>query len=99
MILDKNAQLVTATAFDLGTGGLGKGTPIKMIVTGMNAGNLAITHADTAGGTYSACTTVTVQNNGDLVEFELPSNTKQFIRATFATGEVYVTFAGNQTQA
>lgn len=97
MILDKEGQLITATAFDLKTVAPGPGNPVKMIVTGMNAGNLAVTHCATTGGTYTACTTVTVQNDGDLVEFELPSNTLQFIKATFTTGEVYITLPGNQT--
>ena len=97
MILDNDTALATTVAFDLGVVSPGPGEPIKCIAVGVDA-SLAITHCATIGGTYTACTTVLAP--AGLLEFERPSNTKQFIKATFSAGSVRVgQLAGNQTAA
>ena len=85
MILDKLAELTTAVAFDLDAVRPGPGNPIKMYATGVGGPLVVTCGADTAAA--DACITVDAT---EPVEFELPSNTKQFIKATFATGNVYV---------
>ena len=94
MILDKELELVTAVAFDLGTVRPGPGKPIKCIATGVTL-NVAITTGPATGAESSL---MTVECGGaDLVEFELPSNTEQFIVPTFADGAVDIVLEGNQT--
>ena len=85
MILDKLAELTTATAFDLETVRPGPGKPIKMYASGVG-GSLVITTGDTDVAA-DALITVDATNS---VEFELPSNTKRYIIATFAAGSVNV---------
>jgi len=101
MILDKDCIMATTVAFDTraisNDIGPGPGQPLLMVAAGLPAGDLAITHCDTVGGTYTACTTVTVGADDDVVEFRLPSNTQQFIKATFASGELFFAMEGNQT--
>lgn len=97
MILDKETELVTATALDLEAVRPGPGKPIKLFATGMTpAALVTVTTCATVGGTYTACTTATVGADGS-VEFELPSTTLQFIKSTFAAGSINVTLCGNQT--
>lgn len=97
MILDNEAALVTATAFDLETVRPGPGKPIKMWAQLNAAGPLVIT----TGATSAALDALlTVQVPAEGLEFELPSNTKQFIKSTFAATAplgVFVVMEGNQT--
>lgn len=96
MILDKQAELTTATAFDLGTVRPGPGQPIKLFASGMTPD---ATVTVTTGATSAAagdCTTAEVGADGS-VEFELPSTVARYIKATFAAGAINVTLAGNQT--
>ena len=100
MILDKETQMITATALDLEAVRPGSGEPIKMFASGMTpAAVVTVTTGDDAaeaeGGTIP-CTTAVIGAKGS-VEFELPSTTKQFIACTFAGGDLNVTLAGNQT--
>lgn len=85
MIRDNETELATTVAFDLGNVRPGPGKPIKMFAQGVG-GSLVITMGatDTAA---DACITVDATND---VEFHLPSNTLQYIIATFATGSVGV---------
>jgi len=92
MILDDMAKLTSATAFDLETVRPGPGQPIKMMAIGVG-GSLAVTTGDTTAAA-DACVTVDATNT---VEFELPSNVKRYIEATFASGDVYVILPGAQT--
>ena len=85
MILDHLAELTTAQAFDLDAVRPGPGKPIKMYASGVG-GSLAIT----TGATNAAADALITVDATDDVEFELPSNTKQFIMATFAQGSVNV---------
>jgi len=94
MILDKEAELTTATAFDLGSKKTGPGQPVKLWATGVG-GSLVLTHGATNA---AADALITVDATKDL-EFELPSNTLQFIKATFATGSVNVILPGAQTNS
>ena len=94
MIRDNETQLVTATPFDLETVSPGPGEPITMVAVGIDA-SLAITHCDTVDGTYTALMTVLAP--AGTLEFRLPSNTQQFIQATFAAGDLMVSVPGNQT--
>lgn len=96
MILDKNAELTTATAYDLGTVRPGPGNPIKMFASGMAADALVTVTTGATDTAADACTTATVGANG-TVEFELPSTTGQFIMATFAAGAINVILPGAQT--
>ena len=85
MILDHLAELTTAQAFDLDAVRPGPGKPIKMYAAGVG-GSLAIT----TGATDAAADALITVDATDDVEFELPSNTLQFIKATFAQGSVNV---------
>lgn len=96
MILDKEAELTTATGFDLGVVRPGPGNPIKLWATGVGGDLEITTGADAAEAEAGLTALMTVDADGD-VEFELPSNTQQFIATTFATGSVNVTLCGNQT--
>ena len=92
MILDNDAKLVTTVAFDLGSVRPGPGNPIKMYASGV-AGSLVITQGAT-NAAADACITVDATN---AIEFELPSNTLQYIKATFGSGEVNFVLPGTQT--
>lgn len=97
MILDNDAKLVTTVAFDLETVRPGPGKPIKMWAQIDIPGALVITMGAT-GAAAGACITVQVPAEG--LEFEIPSNTLQYIKSTFtATAPlgVFVTMCGNQT--
>lgn len=85
MIIDNEAQLVTTVAFDLGNVRPGPGKPIKLSANGVG-GSLVITMGPTSAAA-GACTTVDAT---DDVEFHLPANTQQFIKATFGSGSVSV---------
>lgn len=93
MILDNEAELVTATAFDLGPKKPGPGNPIKLWITGVGASVVFTTGATSA----AADALMTVDATAGPIEVELPSNTLQFIKATFASGAINVTLPGNQT--
>lgn len=97
MLLDKEAQLATTVAFDLEAVRPGPGMPVKLYATGMTpAAVVTVTNCATVGGTYTACTTAVVDTDGS-VEFELPSSTRQFIKSTFAAGDISVILPGAQT--
>ncbi len=101
MILDKDCIMATTVAFDTRARsndiGPGPGQPLLMVGAGLPVGDLAITHCDTEGGTYIACITVAVKVEDKVVEFRLPSNTQQFIKAAFTSGELFFAMEGNQT--
>ena len=94
MFLDKELELTTAVALDLGPKRPGPGKPIKCIAT-----NVALNVVVTTGATNTAADSLmTVECGGaDLVEFELPSSTLEFVMFTFADGEVNIVLEGNQT--
>lgn len=92
MIRDNEAQLESGVPFNLGPVRPGPGKPIKMWATGVG-GSVVITTGDTDA---AADALITVDATND-VEFELPSNTLQYINATFASGELGVIMAGAQT--
>ncbi|RLC85493.1 MAG: hypothetical protein DRJ03_11515 [Chloroflexi bacterium] len=101
MILDNEAKLVTTVAFDLESvsNGVGTGTGQPLLVWAQldAPGNLVITTGATSAAA-DALITVTVPAEG--LEFRLPSDTKQFVKATFtATAPLGVFFVmeGNQT--
>ena len=94
MIRDNETQLATTVAFDLQATRPGPGEPLLMVAIGVDA-SLVITMSDTEGGTYTACTTVLAP--AETFEFHLPSNTKRWIKATFATGDLMVSLPGTQT--
>jgi hypothetical protein len=85
MLLDKEAELATAVAFDLEAVRPGPGKPIKMYAHLDADGDLVITMGAT-NAAADPCMTVACVG---ITEFELPSTTLQFIKATFA-GEVGV---------
>lgn len=96
MILDNEAELTTATGFDLEAVRPGPGEPIHLWAAGVG-GSLAITmgeDAPEAEGATIPCITVDATED---VEFELPSNTLQFIAAVFGTGTVNIILEGAQT--
>jgi len=94
MILDKEAELVTTVAYDLETTSPGPGKPINMWASGI-ANSLVITHGDTSTAADPLLTVDAVQD----VEFRLPSNTKRFIKASFASGSLNVILEGAQTNS
>jgi len=94
MILDKELEMATGEALDLGPKTPGPGQPIKCVALKV-AADVVITTGDTLG-TESALMTV-VCEGADLVEFELPSSTLQFIVPTFADGAVEIILPGAQT--
>lgn len=87
MYIDKELELTTAVALDLGPKKPGPGKPIKMVALGVTT-TVVITHG-VALGSEAALMTIDALG-ADLVEFELPSSTLQFIIATFADGEVKI---------
>ncbi|MCK5919687.1 MAG: hypothetical protein KAG66_02015 [Methylococcales bacterium] len=93
MIRDHELNMVTTVAMDLGSAAPGPGNPIKMVALGVDAA-LVITTGDT---TAAADPLMTVVASAGLTEFELPSDTKRYIKATFAAGEVSVINSGAQT--
>jgi len=94
MILDKELEIATTVALDLGPKKPGPGKPIKVIATGVSA-TVVVTHDTVVGATADL---MTVHCNGeDLVEFDLPSRTLQFVKFTFADGAVNIVLEGNQT--
>jgi len=94
MIIDKNTELTTATAFDLGAVRPGPGQPIKLMTLGVS-GTVTITHCATTGGSYTANSVHTV--GAGIEELELGSQTLQFIKAAFSAGSVRVVLPGVQT--
>ena len=94
MFLDNELAIATTVALDLGPKKPGPGNPIKCIATGVTLNVVVTTGAtDTAAG---ALTTVEC-GGADLVEFELPSNTLQFVKFAFADGAVNIILPGAQT--
>jgi len=83
MIMDKELELTSGTALDLGTKRPGPGNDISMFAQGVG-GSLVITTGDTNA---AADALITVDATND-VEFDLPSETKRYIKATFAAGTV-----------
>jgi len=94
MILDNDLSLTTATAFDLGSVSPGPGNPIKCIAQGVSLTVTITTGATDAGGTDLMVVTC---GGADLVEFELPANTLQWIIPVFADGSVDIILPGAQT--
>jgi hypothetical protein len=94
MIRDYYGQLTTTVAFDLEAVSPGPGEPIKLMAIGVS-GSVVVTTCATTGGSYTALTTVL--GPAGVLEFELPSNTLQFIKATFSAGTVEVALPGVQT--
>ena len=94
MILDKELEIVSGTAIDLGPKKPGPGKPIKCIARKVSANVTITTGADNL--TLKGVLTVTC-GGAELVEFELPSNIEQFVNFTFADGNVEIVLAGNQT--
>ena len=93
MIIDNEAQLVTTVAFDLETVRPGPGQPLKMWAILTTPGTLTITDGATSA---AADTFMTVSCTDSPTEFELPSTTARYIKATF-TGTVAFSLAGIQT--
>lgn len=85
MFMDKQAELATTVAFDLDAVRPGPGQPIKMFANLNAAGDLVITTGATSA---AAGDLITVACDG-ITEFELPSTTERYIKATFA-GDVGV---------
>ena len=101
MILDKEAEMKTTVAFDLESVsngvGTGSGQPLLMWAQIDTPGDLVIT---TGATTTAADALITVSVPAEGLEFRLPSDTKQFVKATFtATAPLGVFFVmeGNQT--
>jgi len=103
MILDKELEVVSAVAIQLGSvkperaGSVykgGPGEPIVCIATGVTA-DVVVTH----GATNAAADPLTtvVCGGEDLVEFRLPSTTLTWVMFTFADGAVNIVLEGNQT--
>ena len=83
MIIDYLAQVKAGVAFDLDAIRPGPGKHIK----GYTTATATIQHADDnagAAGTLGALMVVTVGATDPGVEFELPSNTKQWIQSDVA---------------
>ncbi len=94
MILDNELSMATGVALDLEAVSPGPGKPIKCVATNV-AANVVITSGPSTG-LESAL--ITVECGGAVhVEFELPSNTEQFIVPTFLSGQVDIVLAGVQT--
>ena len=90
MILDKTCELATTVAFDLDAVRPGPGKPIKMAALGVDADMVVTTGAaDTLGTSL-----LTVTCGAGLTTFDLPSDTLQFIGATFVAGRVFVILDG-----
>lgn len=103
MGLIDHSLLLGSTALDLedagGVGGLNK--PLQATFTApadAAAVTFKITHCDTAGGTYAdlvAYGPVAVKK-GQMVQFELPPESKRYLKATPANYNGYLTI-GKQT--
>ena len=104
MIIDNEAELETAVAFDLEAFRPGPGQPIKMwanldgvIPSTPTVPATAVALVITTGPDASAALPCITVSCTDLpTEFELPSSTEQFIMATFV-GRVAVSLPGVQT--
>ena len=83
MIMDKEVELVSDTALDLGTARPGPGNPLRVFAIGVG-GSLVVTTGD---DDTAADDLITVDASEDM-EFELPSNTKRYIMASFSQGQV-----------
>lgn len=103
MIFDKELEMTTGVAVDLGDPGqksdgsfgrLGPGLPIMLAVNGMAPGNLVITHGDDDTNP-EALLTVAIEAASEQVP--LPSTLKRWITATFASGTVDVILGTAQT--
>lgn len=92
MILDNEAVLKTATAFNLETVRPGPGRPITMFATGVGASLVITTGATSAAA--GACITVDATSD---VTFTLPTSVKQYIKCTFAAGTVAIAIPQTQT--
>jgi len=103
-ILDKELEMASGAALDLGDPGLdsegnafphGNGRQIHLAITGIAAGTVDITTGDTSA---AADALMTVACPADVVtEVHLPSACKQFIKATFADGSIEVILDSAQT--
>lgn len=94
MIFDKELELATGVALDLGAKRSGPGKFIKVVALGVTLDVVVTTGATNA----AADPLITVECGGaDLVEFDLPSSTLQWISAVFADGEVKIMLEGAQT--
>ena len=96
MIRDHEAELVTDIGFDLGPVRPGPGNPIKFWATGVGAVLIFTMGVDAAEAEAGTVPCITVDATDD-VEFELPSNTQQFIATTFGSGDVGAILPGAQT--
>ena len=92
MILDNEVKLTNNVTFDLGTKKPGPGQSIKLFASGVGS-FISIDHGATAG----ALSLLLSLDALDDVEFELPSNTRQYIVVKFTGGSVTMSLGGNQT--
>ena len=92
MFVDMETELKTDTFLDLEAVRPGPGKPINCWANLDAPGDLVITHGDTSA---AADALLTVACDG-ITEFELPSSTKRYIKATFS-GRVAVSMKGVQT--
>ncbi len=104
MILDKQMEMVTTVAMDLGNPGLrtsggvaphGPGRPIHLSIMGITADTVTITTGDTSAAA-DALLTVTCPDD-IATEVLLPSTCKRWIKATFANGSIDVILDNAQT--
>ena len=94
MLIDNEAKLTSATAFDLKTVRPGPGMALRMAATGFDADDaIAITHCDTAAGTYTECITIVADATG-CASFTLPSTTLRYLKATFTGGQIFFILEG-----
>lgn len=104
MILDKELEMTTTVAMDLGDPGLdslgavdvhGKGRQLHLQVSGITAGTLVITTGDTSAAADALITVACPP--AKRTEVHLPSTCKRWIKATFADGAVDVILNSAQT--
>lgn len=109
MILDNKLAMVTTVPLDLGNPGErttavsgtntvaphGPGRQVRLSITGITAGTVNITTADTAVAGSALITAACPA--GETTEVRLPSNCKRYITATFADGSIDVILDCAQT--
>lgn len=97
MLIDHELKL-GSTALDLeeaGVGALAYPLQVTAVATAANAtATIAVTHCDTAGGSYTNLVSVGPRAvaKGEVVQFELPAESKRYLKATPASGfEIFLT--------
>jgi hypothetical protein len=104
MILDKELEMVTGVALDLGDPGKrsdgstalhGPGRQVHLQIQGISAGTVDITTGDTSTSDDALITVVCPV--GEVAEAHLPSTCKRYIKATFADGSIDVILDSAQT--